>query len=194
MSFLKLTAISLGLCSIIFVLAGALNTISQESTTSTQEVDFEKKLKEMGYTLPSTSKSAIAVYKPVVVVGNMAYLSGHIPRTADGEIITGKAGADATMEEAQEASRRSALAILASLKQELGTLNRVKRLVKTTGMVNCTPDFTDQSKVINGYSELMRDLFGQENGVGARSAVGMSSLPVGSLVEIEAIFELTVDD
>lgn len=167
--------------------AAATNSFAPQET----KVDYDKKLKEMGFELPSTAKSTIAVYKPVVVVGNMAYLSGHIPRTAEGEIIQGKVGENATLEQAQEASRRSALAILASLKAELGTLNRVKRLVKSTGMVNCTPDFTDQSKVINGYSELMRDLFGQENGVGARSAVGMSSLPVGSMVEIEAIFELT---
>ena len=80
--------------------------------------------------------------------------------------------------------------MLASLKHELGTLNKVKRLVKTTGMVNCTPNFTDQPKVINGCSELIRELFGPENGVGARAAVGMSSLPAGAIVEIEAIFEV----
>ena len=191
MSFVKFIVVALSVSLVAFLFVSGIKGMHQNELRASVEVDFDKKLKEMGYELPSTSKSAIAVYKPVVVVGNMAYLSGHIPRTIEGVIIKGKVGADSSLEQAQDASRRSALAILASLKQELGTLNRVKRLVKTTGMVNCTADFTDQSKVINGYSELMRDLFGQENGVGARSAVGMSSLPVGSMVEIEAIFELT---
>ena len=157
--------------------------------TQEPETDFDKKLAEMGIELPEVS-SPVAVYKSVVVVDNMAYLAGHIPRTEAGDIMTGKVGGDVDLATAQQAARRCAVGMLASLKNEIGSLNRVRRLVKTTGMVNCTPEFTDQSKVINGCSELIRDLFGQENGVGARAAVGMSSLPLGAMVEIEAIFEI----
>ncbi len=151
--------------------------------------DFEERLAELGYKLPPAS-SSVGIYRSVVVVDNMAYLAGHIPRTETGEIMRGKVGDSVTLETAQQAALRSGLAMLTSLKSELGSLNRVKRLVKTTGMVNCTPDFTDQPKVINGCSQLFKDLFGAEQGVGARSAVGMNSLPAGAIVEIEAIFEL----
>jgi len=170
--------------------APAKQQTANSNQESNEQVDFDKKLKEMGFDLPEPS-GAVGIYKSVVVVDNMAYLAGHIPRTTAGEIMRGKVGDGATLEQAQAAAKRSAVAMLASLKAELGTLNRVKRLVKTTGMVNCTPDFVDQPKVINGCSELLRDLFGQENGVGARAAVGMNSLPAGAIVEIEAIFELT---
>ena len=168
------------------VLAG-LSIAAIAATPFEVQEDYDKKLVSMGYELPPTS-SSVGIYKSVVVVDNMAYLAGHIPRTAEGEIMRGKVGANVSLQEAQEAAKRSALAMLASLKAELGSLNRVKRLVKTTGMVNCTPDFTDQPKVINGCSGLIRDLFGADNGVGARAAVGMSSLPAGPIVEIEAIF------
>lgn len=174
--------------SLVVALIGLVFFINAAHRPQLQE-DYDKKLADMGFELPEVSE-AVGIYKRVVVVGNMAYLAGHIPRTADGEIMRGKVGADVDLEQAQEAARRSALAMLASLEAELGTLNKVKRLVKTTGMVNCTPDFTDQPKVINGCSELIRELFGQENGVGARAAVGMSSLPAGAIVEIEAIFEI----
>ena len=152
--------------------------------------DFEKRLAEMGHTLPEGSRP-VGIYKPVVISGNMAYLSGHIPRTKDGQIMRGKLGAGVTIEQGQQAAQRCAIAMLASLKAELGTLNRVKRLVKTTGMVNCDPKFTDQPKVVNGCSQLFKDLFGEESGVGARAAVGMSSLPAGAVCEIEAVFEIT---
>ena len=154
------------------------------------ETDIDKKLEQMGHKLPEVRKSTTAIFKRVVVVGKMAYLSGHISIDANGKIMKGKAGGDVSLERAQLAAQRSGIAMLASLKQELGSLNKVKRLVKTTGMVNCTSDFTDQSKVINGCSKLFKDLWGAENGVGARAAVGMASLPAGATVEIEAIFEL----
>jgi enamine deaminase RidA (YjgF/YER057c/UK114 family) len=162
----------------------------QDHQRSRQETDFDKKLADMGYTLP-TPAASVGVYRSVVVVDNLAWLAGHIPRTEDGQVMRGKVGDDIDLATARTAARRSGLAMLASLKAELGTLNRVKRLVKTTGMVNCTVDFTEQPQVINGCSELIRDLFGDENGVGARSAVGMSSLPAGAIVEIEAVFEIT---
>ena len=172
------------------VLVG-LNSPSSQTDQETR-VDFDQKLIDMGYELPQPSMS-VGIYKSVVVVGNLAYLAGHIPRDVNGEIMQGKVGDNVNLAQAQEAARRSGLAMLASLKAELGTLNRVKRLVKTTGMVNCTADFIDQPKVINGCSELIRELFGAENGVGARAAVGMNSLPAGAIVEIEAIFEIEAD-
>lgn len=169
----------------------AISSSSQSKVENahSQESDFDAKLKEMGFELPPTS-SAVGIYKSVVVVDKMVYLAGHIPRNEKGEIMRGKVGDNVTLEQAQKAAQRSGLAMLASLKAELGSLNKIKRLVKTTGMVNCTPDFTDQPKVVNGCSQLFKDLFGDDAGVGARAAVGMNSLPAGSIVEIEAIFEL----
>ncbi len=178
------------LLSAFTVLVSAFGLYSVSAPPPVPQTDFDKKLADMGYELPVSKSTSVGIFKPVVIVGNMAYLSGHIPRTKDGQILRGKMGGGVTMEQGQEAARRSAIAMLASLKAELGTLNRVKRLVKTTGMVNSTPDFTDQSKVINGCSQLIKDLFGPENGVGARAAVGMSSLPAGAVCEIEAIFEI----
>lgn len=172
------------------VVASALAAQGASRPLSAQDADYDQRLKGMGETLSQVS-APVGIYKRVVIVGNMAYLSGHIPISADGRVMVGKLGDGVSIEQGQLAARRSGLAMLASLKAELGTLNRIKRLVKTTGMVNCTDDFTDQPSVINGCSQLFKDLFGEENGVGARSAVGMSSLPRGAIVEIEAIFELT---
>ena len=157
---------------------------SQEAST-----DFDRRIKELGHELPAVSKP-LAIYKRVVVVNNLAFVSGHIPISADGKILTGKVGQDTSLEQAQAAAQRCAIGILASLKGELGSLNQIKRLVRTTGMVNGTSEFTDQSLVINGCSQLFKDLFGEENGVGTRAAVGMNSLPRGAIVEIQAIFEL----
>lgn len=129
------------------------------------------------------------VYKPVVVVGNMAYVSGHGPLLPDGTMIRGKVGADLNEEQAHEAARQVGLAILATVKANLGSLDRVVRTVKSLGMVNAVPEFQNHPQVINGYSNLLKDVFG-ENGVGARSAVGMGSLPGNIPVEIEVIFEI----
>lgn len=153
-------------------------------------VDYEAKLESMGLELMPVVAKPGAIYRRVVVVGNMAYTSGHISISAEGEIMKGKLGEDVAIEAGQAAAQRSAVAMLSSLKQELGSLNRIKRLVKTTGMVNCTPEFVGQSQVVNGFSQVFLDLMGQDHGVGARSAVGMSSLPLGAIVEVEAIFEL----
>ena len=146
---------------------------------NSDQVDYDKRLVELGHEFAPVSKP-VGIYKRVVVVDNLAYLSGHIPISVDGEIMKGKVGDDVNLQVAQQAAQRCAIAMLSSLKAELGTLNKIERLVKTTGMVNCTDDFTDQPKVVNGCSQLFKDLFGEENGVGARAAVGMSSLPVGS--------------
>jgi enamine deaminase RidA (YjgF/YER057c/UK114 family) len=139
--------------------------------------------------LPPTPKPG-GVYRPVVVAGNMAYVSGHGPLKPDKTLITGKVGADLTEAEGNAAARMVGLGILATLKQHFGTLNRIERLVKSLGMVNASPDFGAHPAVINGYSELMVEVFGEEVGVGARSAVGMGSLPGNISVEIEAIFQL----
>ncbi|MBX7166199.1 MAG: RidA family protein [Pirellulales bacterium] len=149
----------------------------------------EARIAELGLQLPPPPKPA-GVYKPVVVVGNMAYVSGHGPLLPDGSMLTGKVGADQDQQAGYEAARQTGLAILASLRAHLTSLDRVVRLVKTLGMVNATPDFAQHPAVINGYSELMSQVFGPDAGVGARSAIGMGSLPGNIRVEIEAIFEV----
>ena len=149
----------------------------------------EARLKELKLELPPAPKP-VAVYRPLVVVGNMAYVSGHGPLKADKSLITGRVGADLTLDEGKAAARQVGLAILATLRDQLGSLDRVKRLVKVLGMVNSAPDFLDHPKVINGCSELFAEVWGPENGMGARSAVGMGPLPGNIAVEIEAIFEL----
>lgn len=148
----------------------------------------EARILELKLQLPNPPKPG-GIYKPVVQVGNICYVSGHGPLKVDGSLMTGKVGAEVSEEQAKEAARVTGLALLASLRSHLGTLDRVVRLVKSLGMVNAVPEFGRHPAVINGYSELMRDLFG-ENGVGARSAVGMGSLPGNISVEIEAIFEV----
>jgi enamine deaminase RidA (YjgF/YER057c/UK114 family) len=149
----------------------------------------EHRIGELKLDLPPAPKP-VAVYKPLVVVGNMAYVSGHGPLKSDKTLITGRVGADLDIAAGKEAARQVGLAILATLRSELGSLDRVKRLVKVLGMVNSTPDFKDHPAVINGCSELFADVWGKENGIAARSAVGMGSLPGNIAVEIEAIFEL----
>lgn len=149
----------------------------------------EQRIVELKLELPPAPKP-VAVYKPLVVVGEMAYVSGHGPLKPDKTLITGRVGADLDLAAGKNAARQVGLAILATLKAELGNLDRVRRLIKVLGMVNCTPDFKDHPAVINGCSELFADVFGKENGIGARSAVGMGSLPGNIAVEIEAIFEL----
>lgn len=152
-------------------------------------MNAETKIQELRLELPPAPKP-VAVYKPVVIAGNMAYVSGHGPLKPDKSLITGRVGADLDLEGGKAAARQVGLAILATLRSELGSLNRVKRVIKVLGMVNATPDFPDHPKVINGCSELFAEVFGPDCGVGARSAVGMGSLPGNIAVEIEAIFEI----
>jgi enamine deaminase RidA (YjgF/YER057c/UK114 family) len=149
----------------------------------------EKRVAELGLELPPAPKP-VGVYKPLVVAGNLAYVSGHGPLKSDGTLMTGRVGADVDLHGGQLAARQNGLAILATLKSHLGSLDRVVRVVKLLGMVNCTPDFTAQPQVINGCSELFRDVWGPDNGVGARSAVGMGSLPGNIPTEVEVIFEI----
>lgn len=158
------------------------------AATSAQTIDFDKKLKELGIELSAPSKP-IANYVKAVRSGNLLYLSGHGPTKADGTNITGKVGKDLTTEQGYDAAKQVGIAILSTLKAELGDLNKVKRVVKVLGMVNCTENFVDQPKVMNGFSDLMVAVFG-EKGKHARSAVGMYALPSNISVEVEIIVEV----
>ena len=147
-----------------------------------------ERIQELGLILPPAPPPA-GLYKPVLVVDHFLYVSGQGPMNTDGSLMVGRAGDDLTMEEAKVAARQVALTMLSTIQTHFGDIDRIKRIVKTLGMVNSAPDFGQQPLVINGFSELMADIFGPENGVGVRSAVGMI-LPGGIPVEIEAHFEL----
>ena len=149
----------------------------------------EERFAQLHLTLPPAPKP-VAVYRPLVVVSGLAYVSGHGPLRPDGSVITGRVGADLSLEQGQAAARQVGLAILATLRAHLGSLDKVKRVIKTLGMVNSAPHFYDHPKVINGCSELFAQVFGEADGIGARSAVGMGPLPNNIAVEIEVIFEL----
>ena len=151
-------------------------------------MQIETRLKEMGLELPAPGKP-VANYVPAVRTGNLVFLSGHGPVLENGNLITGKVGVDLSPDEGYQAARQVALVLLASLKSEIGDLDKVRRVVKLLGMVNCTPDFVDQPKVINGASDLLVEIFG-EKGKHARSAVGMNALPLNIAVEIEMIAEI----
>lgn len=150
---------------------------------------MEKKLAELGLSLPVLPGSK-GIYKSVLVVGNLLYVSGHVSVNTDGTFITGKVGTDISEEEGKIAARQCGLAMLVSIKKHFGSLDKIKRVVKLLGMVNCAVDYTKHPLIINGCSELFAQLLGEENGIGVRSAVGMGSLPNNVAVEIEAIFEL----
>lgn len=149
----------------------------------------EEKFQSLGLVLPPAPKP-VAVYRPLVIFGPAAYVSGHGPLRPDGTLITGVVGRDLDLEAGKAAARQVGLAILATLRAQLGSLDRVQRLIKVLGMVNSAPDFYDHPKVINGCSELFAEIWGAESGIGARSAVGMGPLPGNIAVEIEAIFEI----
>ena len=148
----------------------------------------EERLQQMGLKLP-TSPAPVANYVPAVRTGNLVFLSGVAPRTADGAMITGKLGKDLTVEQGYEAARHCGLNLLANLKGQIGDLDKLGRIVKLLGMVNSAPEFADQPKVINGASDLFVEVFG-DKGRHARSAVGMGALPMGIAVEIEMIVEV----
>ncbi len=147
------------------------------------------RLTELGIELPPPPKPA-GNYVPGVQVGNLLFMSGCGPRNPDGSSITGKVGADLTTQEGYAAARLVGLNMLANIKAVVGDLDKVKRVVKVLGMVNATPDFTEHPKVINGYSDLMVEVFGEDAGRAGRSAVGMGSLPFQIAVEVEMILEL----
>jgi enamine deaminase RidA (YjgF/YER057c/UK114 family) len=148
----------------------------------------EEKIKKLGLELPP-APSALGIYYPVVITGTHLYVSGQGPVQSNGELIKGKVGRDLSLEEGQEAARQVGLTMLSTIKAQIGDLDKLKRIIKTLGMVNCYPEFEQHPQTINGFSQLMVDVFGEEHGKGARSAVGMS-LPANIAVEVEAIFEL----
>lgn len=152
----------------------------------------DEQFEKLGLTLPPAPKP-LGVYKPCLVDGKYLYLSGHGTVQNDGTLIIGRVGEDMDMEAGKLAARQVGLAMLATIKANLGSLNKVKRVIKVLGMVNATPDFERHPFVINGCSELFASVWGEENGVGVRSAVGFGSLPDNIPVEIEAMFELHQD-
>lgn len=145
--------------------------------------------KALGLTLPP-APSPLGVYKPCLIDGKYLYLSGHGPVQDDKSLIIGRIGEDMDIEKGKLAARQVALTMLSTIVTNLGSLDKVKRVIKVLGMVNCTPDFGRHPYVINGASELFAKIWGEENGIGVRSAVGMGSLPDNIPVEIEALFEL----
>lgn len=148
----------------------------------------EERLAELGITLPEVSP-AIANYVGAVRTGNLIFLAGHLPRDEKGEVITGKLGDNLEIKEGYQAARAAAIAMLATLKAEIGELSRVTRIVKVFGMVNATPDFTLHPSVVNGSSDLLGEVFG-DKGRHARAAAGFSSLPLDAAVEVEMIVEI----
>ncbi len=153
----------------------------------------EAKLKELGIELPPAPEP-MANYVRAVQTGNLLFMSGVGPRHADGTMISGRLGDGMSVEQGYDAARLVGLNMLANIRATLGSLDRVARVVKTLGMVNCTPAFGDQPKVINGFADLFVEVFGAERGRGARSAVGMGGLPNGIAVEVEMILEVSDDD
>jgi len=149
----------------------------------------EARLAELGIELPPAPKP-VGVYKPALVVGDMVYMSGHGPLKSDGTLIQGRVGADMDQQAGYDAARQTGLAMLATLQSHLGSLDKIQRVVKVLGLVRCTDEFDRQPAVINGCSELFRDVFGEDEGVGTRSALGTNALPGGIAVEIEAILQL----
>ncbi len=149
----------------------------------------DQSFEQLGLKLPP-APTPLGVYKPFLIIGNLVYVSGHGTVKEDKSLIIGRIGKDLTMEEGKLAARQVGLAILATLKANLGSFNKIKRVVKVLGMVNCVPEFERHPFVINGCSELFAQVWGADNGVGVRSAVGMGSLPDNIPVEIEAMFEL----
>jgi len=155
-------------------------------------MDNETRFKELNLLLPP-APTPKGVYTPILRDGKYIYVSGHLPVNSDGTFIKGKIGQDVDIEEGKLAARQAGLSILSTLLANLGSLNRIKRVIKVTGMANTTVDFEKHPYVINGCSELFAAVFGPENGVGVRSAVGMGSLPENVPVEIEALFEIIED-
>ena len=174
--------------TVLLTLVLALAPAAAPAQAPVDAITPVQRLQAMGIELPEVAPP-VANYVRAVTTGNLVFLAGHIPRTADGEVVTGKLGRDLDWEQGYEAAKLSAIAMLASLQAEIGDLDRVRRIVRVTGMVNSDPAFVDQSKVINGCSDFLVEVFG-ERARHARAAVGMASLPLGAAVEIDMIVEI----
>ena len=153
------------------------------------EANLSAKLAEWNIELPPAPEPK-GVYRPLVVIDRLAYTAGHLPVEPSGELLSGRIGDCLDVEAGRRAAMLAGLGILATLRRQLGSLDRIGRVVKILGIVNCTADFVQQPAVLNGCSELFAEVFGPEDGVGARSAIGTNSLPLGVPVEIEAVFEI----
>lgn len=149
----------------------------------------DARLSELGIELPPAPKP-VGVYKPALIVGDMVYMSGHGPLKSDGTLIKGRVGGDMDQQAGYDAAKQTGLAMLATLQSSLGSLDKIERVVKLLGLVRCTDEFDQQPAVINGCSELFKAVFGEDEGVGTRSALGTNALPGGIAVEIEAILKL----
>lgn len=180
--------------TLLFLISAFLFSCTPKQEDATKKevaasgVDVEARLKELNITLPAPTPPSGSFAK-TVRVGNLVFTSGHGPVKPDGTMVQGRLGADLTIEQGQEAARLTGIALLTSLKAEIGDLNKVKRIVKVLGMVTSTPEFTDQPKVMNAFSDMMVDIFG-DKGKHARSAVGMAALPGNIAVEIEMVVEV----
>lgn len=177
-----------GIAGILMIALATQGAVSRRASATPEDFDPAAKLQGLGIELPTPS-APVANYVRTVRSGNLVFTSGHGPTRSDGTLVKGKLGGGLTVEEGYEAARLTAISLLASLQKEIGDLSKVRRVVKVTGMVNSDPNFTDQSKVINGCSDLLVEVFG-DRGRHARAAVGMASLPMGIAVEIEIIVEV----
>lgn len=185
----------LPLIVVIFLSACEVRTEhgKEESSENVQlyDYDVEQRIEELGYTLPVPAKP-VANYVNSVRTGNLVFMAGKGPNKPEGGYITGKVGIDLTIDEGYEAARLAAIVQVAALKAEIGDLNKVVRVVKVLGMVNCASDFGNQPEVVNGFSDFIVEVFG-ERGKHARAAVGMGSLPRNIAVEVEMIVEVLPD-
>jgi enamine deaminase RidA (YjgF/YER057c/UK114 family) len=152
-------------------------------------MNAEERFNKLGLSLPP-APTPLGVYKPYLIDGKYLYLSGHGPVRDDKTLIIGRIGKELNIEEGKLAARQVGLTMISTIRTHVGHLDKIKRVIKVLGMVNCTPDFERHPYVINGCSELFAEIWGEENGIGVRSAVGFGSLPDNIPVEIEAIFEL----
>lgn len=177
-------------CILLLILLSACNPKSQKTEISEKlyDYDVEERIKDLGIELVETGKP-VANYLNSVQTGKLVFMAGKGPRTKDGVLVTGKLGIDLTVQEGYQAARLVAIAQLSALKEQIGDLNKVERFVKVLGMVNADPNFTNHPEVINGFSDLIVEVFG-ERGKHARAAVGMGSLPRNIACEIEMIVEV----
>lgn len=152
-------------------------------------MNLEERIRELGLALPPPPRP-VGNYLPGVLAGNLLFMSGVGPRRADGSAVTGRLGDGMTVEQGYDAARFVGLNMLANIRAVLGSLDRIERVVKTLGMVNCTPEFDAMPRVVNGFSDLFVELLGEERGRGARSAVGMAALPGGIAVEVEMVLQV----
>ena len=184
----KLIGVCISIVLILFITACNNVTSETQENTSLYDYDVEERIAELGLELRIPG-APVANYVNAVKAGELVFMAGKGPRSGESSFVTGKVGSDLTLDQGYEAARLAAIEQLSALKAEIGDLNRVVRIVKVLGMVNADPEFTDHSKVVNGFSDLMVEVFG-ERGKHARAAVGMSSLPLGFACEVEMVVQV----